>query len=402
MSKHECLKNDEARRSKGRERSLPAERGAFVIRSFVIRASLDIPSFVVRHLLRVTLALIALSPALASLADDPPLDRHEFREPHMGTQFRLVLYTPDEPSANAASRAAFDRIAQLDAMLSDYQPDSELMQLCAKAGGPPVPVSDELFFVLSRALDVAKRSDGAFDPTVGPIIRLWRHARRQHKLPEPERLTQARKLVGYENVRLNESDRTVQLLKPRMQLDLGGIAKGYAADEAMAVLKERGVTRALVAASGDIVMSDPPPAESGWTIGIAGVQKGVGSLLPPRPGVCFAQKTPDPFSLLLCNAAVSTSGDTEQFIEIDGRRYSHIVDPKTGIGLTDRLQVTVVAPTGTASDSLATAVCVLGVDRGLKLIESLEATSALIARPTDAGPQVWESARFKDLKRGNP
>jgi thiamine biosynthesis lipoprotein len=311
--------------------------------------------------------------------------RHEFREPHMGTQFRLVLYTPDEPSANAASRAAFDRIAQLDAMLSDYQPDSELMQLCAKAGGPPVPVSEELYFVLSRAIDTAKRSDGAFDPTVGPIIRLWRHARRQHKLPDPARIAEARKLVGYENVRVNAEDRTVELLKARMQLDLGGIAKGYAADEAMAVLKKHGVTRALVAASGDIVVSDPPPGESGWTIGIA----------PPEG----ATKPPRDF-LLLRNTAVSTSGDTEQFVEIDGRRYSHIVDPATGLGLTNRLQVTVVAATGTASDSLATAVCVLGVDRGLKLIESLDATSALIARPTDEGPQVWESSRFKDLPRG--
>jgi thiamine biosynthesis lipoprotein len=318
----------------------------------------------------------------------------------MGTQFRLVLYTPDEPSANAASRAAFDRIAQLDAMLSDYRPDSELMQLCAKAGGPPVPVSAELFFVLSRSQDLSKRSDGAFDVTVGPLIRLWRHARRQHKLPDSARIAEARKLVGYENVRLNAEARTVELLKPRMQLDLGGIAKGYAADEAMAVLKKQSVTRALVAASGDIVVSDPPPGESGWTIGIAPPdEKGVRNLLPVRPDGCFAQKIPDTF-FLLRNAAVSTSGDTEQFIEIEGRRYSHIVDPQTGIGLTDRLQVTVVAPTGTASDSLATAVCVLGVDRGLKLIESIEGTAALVARPSDEGRQIWESLRFADLPRG--
>ena len=342
-------------------------------------------------------------------ASDPPLSRYEFREVHMGTQFRIVLYTPDEPAANAASRAAFDRIAQLDAMLSDYQPDSELMQLCAKAGGPPVRVSDELFFVLTRSQGLSNRSGGAFDVTVGPVVRLWRRARRQHKLPDPERLAQACELVGYELVRLDDESRTVQLMKPGMQLDLGGIAKGYAADEAMAVLKNHGVTRALVAASGDIVVSSPPPDEAGWTIGIAplgGDEKGVRNLFPGRPDRGIAEKVPDTFFvgeyLLLRDAAVSTSGDTEQFVEIDGRRYSHIVDPKTGQALTERMHVTVVASKGITSDSLATAVCVLGPERGLKLVDATGGAAAVFVRNTEQGPQVLESSRYNGIPRGQP
>jgi thiamine biosynthesis lipoprotein len=305
----------------------------------------------------------------------------------MGTQFRLVLYTPDEPSANAASRAAFDRIAQLDAMLSDYKPDSELMQLCAKAGGPPVPLSDELFFVLSRSQDLAKRTDGAFDVTVGPVVRLWRRARRQHKLPEDDRLAQARELIGHANLRLDEQSRTVQLLKKGMQLDLGGIAKGYAADEAMIVLKKHGIARALVAASGDIVLSAPPPGEAGWTIGIAALEDG--------------DKPPHEF-LVLHDAAISTSGDTEQFVEIAGTRYSHIIDPRTGSALTERMHVTVVAPNGITADSLATAVSVLGPERGLKFVESEVGVAALIVKATERGQQVFASRKFAELPRGKP
>src|SRR5205807_2426091 len=157
------------------------------------------------------------------------------------------------------SQAAFARVASLDASMSDYRQESELMRLCAKAGGPPVRVSDELFFVLRRAEEVSRRSDGAFDVTVGPVVRLWRRARRTQKLPDRDQLAQALARVGYKNVRLDARARTVQLLKPGMQLDLGGIAKGYAADEALKALKKHGVTRALVAAGGDVAMSGPPP-----------------------------------------------------------------------------------------------------------------------------------------------
>src|SRR5262249_22764670 len=156
--------------------------------------------------------------------------------PHMGTRFQLTMYAPDEATASKAARAAFARIAELDGIMSDYRPASELMRLCAKAGGDPVPVSPELFAVLDKAQEVSRLSAGAFDVTVGPVVRLWRLARRTQRLPEAEQLARARALVDYRNIKLDPEKRTVQLLKAGMQLDLGGIGKGFAADEAHKVL----------------------------------------------------------------------------------------------------------------------------------------------------------------------
>jgi len=232
--------------------------------------------------------------------------------------------------------------------------------------------------VLQRAQEVSRRCDGAFDVTVGPVVRLWRRSRRTQQLPDPEQLAQARELVGYEKVRLNEKDRSVQLTQAGMQLDLGGIGKGYAADAALKVLKQHGITRALVAAAGDIAVSGPPPDTPAWKVAIH-------PLDPEQKSSRF---------LSLRHAAVSTSGDTEQFVEIGDKRYSHIVDPKTGMGLVGRMSATVLAKDGTASDSLAKVVCVLGPERGLKLIEATDGAAALFVRKTDSGVETFESKRF--------
>jgi thiamine biosynthesis lipoprotein len=294
---------------------------------------------------------------------DPDLTRYSFTEPHMGTRFQIILYAPDDNSARKAATDAFARIASLNAIMSDYDKTSELTRLCAQAGGPPVPVSGELFFVLSQAQEVSRQSDGAFDVTVGPVVKLWRKARTQHRLPDPEKLAEARALVGWQNVRLDRAKRTVHLLKPGIQLDLGGIAKGYAADEALAVLKKHGIDRALVAAGGDIAVSSPPPRTDGWKIAIA--------LLPGEK---------DPGRLILHHAAVSTSGDAEQYVEIDGKRYSHIVDPRTGIGLVGRMSASVVARRGIDADSLTKVIAVLGPEKGIKVIETHEGVSARMVR----------------------
>jgi thiamine biosynthesis lipoprotein len=299
----------------------------------------------------------------------------------MGTRFRIVLYAADEATANRAAKAAFARIAELDGIMSDYRATSELMQLCAKAGGEPVKVSDDLFTVLEKAQQVSRLSDGAFDVSVGPVVKLWRIARRTQKLPDKEALDKALALVGYRNIKLDSKNRTVQVVKPGMQLDLGGIAKGYAADCALATLRKHAVDRALVAAGGDIAVSGPPPDADGWKIGIQPVEGG-----EPRK------------YLLLKDAAVSTSGDFEQYTVIDGKRYSHIVDPKTGLGLVGRMSVTVVAKNGLNSDPLAKVPCVLGPEKGLAIIDSLDGVSALMVRKTDKGEEVIESKRFKELK----
>jgi thiamine biosynthesis lipoprotein len=314
----------------------------------------------------------------------PKLERFSYTEPHMGTRFKIILYAPDEATAQRAAKAAFARIAALDGIMSDYRETSELMQLCRKAATGPVRVREDLFDVLSRAQELSIRSDGAFDVTVGPVVRLWRQARQARRLPDPEELAQARKLVSYTNVYLDRRTHSVELLRRGMLLDLGGIAKGYAADAAVAVLKKQGIDRALVAAGGDIVASGPPPGADGWSVGIAPLED------PDRKPAR---------SLPLRDAAVSTSGDAEQFVEIDGKRYSHIVDPRTGIGLVGRSSVTVLAPNGTTSDGLATAVSVLGPERGLALIEATDGAAAYIVRKTAKGEETFFSKRFpKELK----
>jgi thiamine biosynthesis lipoprotein len=305
----------------------------------------------------------------------------------MGTLFQIIFYAPGESlgdwmAAQWAAGAAFHRIAELDGIMSDYHPTSELMRLCQKAGGEPVRVSRDLFFVLSRAQQVSKLSDGAFDVTVGPVVRLWRRARRNKRLPDPQKLAAALALVGYENVHLDAKTRTVRPAKEGMLLDLGGIAKGYAADAALEVLNKTGISSALVAAGGDIAVSQKPPGSRGWKIGIA-------PLLNPND-------RPKRY-LLLENAAVSTSGDAEQYVEIGGRRYSHIVNPKTGIGLVGRLSVTVVARKGIDSDSLTKVVSVLGPDKGLTIIDQLRGVSAYVVRLGASGKEVFQSQRFHSL-----
>ena len=321
-------------------------------------------------------------------AETTALSRFEFVESHMGSDFKTVLYSPDEPTARRASRAAFDRIAALDLTFSDYNPESELMRLCDRAGGPPVRVSEDLFDILERSKAMFKKSGGAFDVTIGPVVRLWRRARRDRKMPDPKTLARARALVSSEFMELDRASKTVRLVKPGMKLDLGAIAKGYAADEAIRVLKAQGIASALVAGAGDIVVSDPPPDREGWTIAIA--PPGIPGAEPQAP-------------LLLHDAAVSTSGDAERYVEINGRRYSHIVDPKTGLGVVDRSSVTVVAPDGATADALDTTVYLLGPERGLPLIDATDGASGLIVRLENGTCQTSESRRFRALPRvGQP
>ncbi len=309
------------------------------------------------------------------IAAEPPLTRFEFSQPHMGTRFRIVLYAPDAALAARASDEAFERIVRLDDTMSDYRSGSELMSLCHRAGGPPVAVSEDLYRVLEASQKLAARSDGAFDITAGPVIHLWRRTRRRQELPDKQELAAARRLVGYKKLRLDAKARTAQLLKSGMMLDLGGIAKGYAADEALKVLARHGFTRALVAAGGDIAVGAAPPDELGWRIGIAPLES------PDKPPTRF---------LLLHDAGVSTSGDAEQHAEIGGIRYSHIIDPRTGQALKGHSSVTVVAPNATASDGLATALSVLNPKRALALARSTPGTATLIIRATATGARTYE------------
>jgi thiamine biosynthesis lipoprotein len=297
----------------------------------------------------------------------------------MGTRVRIVLYAPTEARAVAAARAAFERIADLDAALTDYNPESELSRLGSEAYPDARGVSSDLLSILERAERYSSISEGAFDVTLGPVVALWRQARRSHALPDPEALSEARTRTGYRKIVLDRSARTVRLLEPGMKLDLGGIGKGFAADRALEVLRARGLEQALVAAGGDIAVGAPPPGAAGWRIGIG-------------------ERGTDPAGdLVLHDCGVSTSGDTEQFVEIDGVRYAHIVDPRTGLGVRGAVRATVVAPDDTAADALATALCVLEPDAGLRLIESIDGAAAYLLRQGAGAPATYCSKRMSAL-----
>jgi len=317
-----------------------------------------------RRFLAQSLSLTAGVPFLVTSCSTRPapiaLHRFEYEQPQMGVPFRLIAYAQSESHGQAAAKLVMERITQLNAILSDYETDSELSHLNRTAGtGKAVKVSPDLWNVLQAAQRMARLSQGAFDITAGPYISLWRRARRIHRLPEPEKLAEARKAVGYKNLILNPDTRSATLLVPKMKLDLGGLAKGYAADEALKIFRRCGISRALVAASGDTAVSDPPPEQTGWKVEIG--------RHPDAP----AQTKPK--VLLLHRRAVATSGDAFQSVVLDGRRYSHIVNPFTGLGLTDQSQVTVIAQSGMLADALATAISVLGPSRGLDLAHALGA-----------------------------
>jgi len=254
----------------------------------------------------------------------------------MGVEARIVLCAPSVEIAAVAADAAFLEIERLEQSFSDWRPDSEISQFAERAGTGPVPVSRDLLDVLRRAREVSEATDGAFDVTVGPLVQLWRAARRAGALPAAEEVARARELVGWRLVEIDDHAGTVALAKPGMRLDLGGIGKGYACQRALEVLARRGFESALVQMGGDLVCGAPPPGRAGWEIDSRGER------------------------LAFHDCAVATSGDTEQHVEIGGVRYSHVVDPRTGLGLTTRTLVTVTASHGATADAFATAIGVLG------------------------------------------
>lgn len=331
----------------------------------------------VRGLLGLSLSILSLiQPAGAEL------QRFESVEPHMGTLVRVTVYTPDEHAARAAFRAAFSRIEALDHILSDYRPDSELNIITRTAVGRATRVSEDLFAVVAASQELAEATGGAFDITQGPVVRLWRDARKTARMPDAAALREASARTGFRKLHLDSTRRTMRFDERGMALDVGGIGKGYAASEAVEVLGGIGVRSALVAMSGDLAFSEAPPGQDGWRIRVHSADPGVTNV---------------PRVLELTNAAVSTSGNTEQHVDIAGRRYSHIIDPSSGMGLVDDLTVTVIARHGLCADGLDTAISVLGVDRGLALIDTRPSTAALIIQRTNTGTSFLPSSRFLTL-----
>ena len=259
--------------------------------------------------------------------------------PLMGTLFKITTYTEDKTLAQQATKEAFAVADKINSVASDYIADSELLSFSKLPYEKPQPVSETLFPLLLQAQYFAEETAGNFDPTLGPLTKLWRESRRRKSLPDKSALAAALASSGYEKLLLDKGNRTLTFTVPGMRLDLGGIAKGQAADAMLTVFKNHGLTRTSITCGGDVRVGDPPPDKDHWTIAVESSGK-------PKP------------PLKLINAAVSTSGDLHQFIEIGGKRYSHIIDPRTGLGLTEPRTATIIAPTAAESDARATAGCV--------------------------------------------
>ena len=306
---------------------------------------------------------------------------YQFSEPHMGSLCTIRLVAPDEQKAGGAAKAAFARVEQINQCASDYLPESELSRFNKAPDHQAIPVSDDLFALMKKSVEVSKITDGAFDITCVYAVQNWRRAKRQKKLPTPEQTKHAVEMTDWRALVLDESKLTATKTKGGLMIDLGGIGKGYAASEALTILKKLGITRAIVAASGDMAIGDPPLGKDGWDVSLRTFEK-------PED----ADKL---IHLRLKNCGVSTSGDLHQFLELDGKRYSHIIDPKTGLGMTERVACTVIAPDSATSDAFDTPLCLLGPEQGMKMLAKLPGVSARwVTLGTDGRPQVRQSAGF--------
>ena len=299
----------------------------------------------------------------------------------MGTKWHIALYARNTQSANAAFDGAFALIAEIDADLTNYGRDSELNRLCRSAPHEhPVPVGEHLWTVMQAADRMSQLTDGAFDVTVGPLSKLWRRARKRGTLPDSDRLADAQRGVGHQFVEFHEP-RSIQLTRAAMQLDLGGIAKGYAVDQAIRAVVEQGIESVLVNGGGDLGAAAPPPDRQGWLVKLGAERPN----LPTR-------------SMWLSHAAVATSGDAFQFVEIDGQRYSHIIDPQTGKGTTHQSTVSVVASTCMQADAWASALSVLDPAKGMSLVDQTDGIEAIQISVRDAqAPQEMKSSGFPEL-----
>ncbi|MFN0085153.1 MAG: FAD:protein FMN transferase [Blastocatellia bacterium] len=274
---------------------------------------------------------------LLGLSGGGEFHRHEESRVSMGCAYTIVAYGREEKALPAIVGAAFDEIDRIDRLMSHYRPDSPLSRINLEAGRGPVAVEPELFDFIAECLRYSRESDGAFDITVGPLMKAWGFFRGEGRMPAPGQLKSARMNVGYRRVILDRENRTVRFDREGVELDLGGIAKGYAVDRAVALLRGKGVERALVNGCGSTIYGlGAPPDEDAWEL----------RLQDPADPRGFAR------TVRLKDRALSVSGSYEKFFRLNGRRYSHIMDPRTGMPVQGVLSVAVVAEDGTSGDAL--------------------------------------------------
>jgi FAD:protein FMN transferase len=301
-------------------------------------------------------------------------------QPLLGTFVVVTAYSADREAANRAITAAFDAIRRVDSLMSLHRLDSELARVNTTAGQQPVKVSDELFFVISNALEIARQTDGSFDPTIGPMTELWGFLWKEHRLPFREEIDGVLPRVNHKLVELDTARRTIRFKTNGVTLDLNGIAKGYAVDCAIEQLRVLGLTNAMVRAGGDLRVTGTPPEKEAWSVQIED---------PARTGKRRILEVRD--------AAVSTSGSYENFFFAGGRRYSHILNPRTGLPIEGIASCTVVAPTCLQSDAWATALFVLGPEVALR--DFGEKMRMLFGIWVERDGVRWEpSSSFGDLR----
>jgi len=257
----------------------------------------------------------------------------------MGSTYTVELYGTDRIAMEAAADAAFDEVRRLDDMLSNYKPDSELSQVNRRAAQAPVKVSPEFFQLLEKCLEYSRESDGAFDLTVGPLMRVWGFYKGSGHLPHRAEVQAALTKVGYRHVHLDKAAGTVSFDRAGVELDPGGIGKGYAVDRMVDVLKQKGVRIALVAGSGSSIygMGAPPTQPNGWRVEIKN---------PWDSSKTLAEVN-------LKDMSMSTSGSYEKFFRAEGKTYAHIMDPRTGFPAQGSVSVSVVAPRTIDSEAWA-------------------------------------------------
>jgi thiamine biosynthesis lipoprotein len=286
----------------------------------------------------------------------------------MGTEAGIIAVAENRGTAQKAIAGALDSLRQIEALASSHLEDSEIAKVNALAFREPVKVSEPVFEILERAVYYGKLTNGAFDITVGPLIDVWQAAADTNTVPEPNQLQKALAEVGYDKVHLDPNNNTVRFGVEGMKLDLGGIAKGYAIDLAIDAIKQAGAEGGMVDVGGDIrCFGTPADGKKHWLIGLQDPD--------------LARKEQNLLVLKLDDAAVATSGDYRRFVLIGNERHSHIIDTHTGQSAAKLSSVTVITEKAVDADALATAVSVLGPEDGLKLIESLADTEAIIISP---------------------
>jgi thiamine biosynthesis lipoprotein len=303
---------------------------------------------------------------------------------HMGTTVEITVVARDKAAGEAAIAEGFAEVERLEQVFSSYRADSELSSINARSGRGPVAASGDMVDLVGRAVAIARETGGAFNPLMGPAIKLWgipEHPR----VPSDAELERLRPLVEVGGVTVAPRDGTLTLARPGMALGLGGIAKGYTADRVAALLKARGIGAGIVAVAGDLRVFGTRPDGRPWRVGVRHPRRA------DRPMA----------ALLLTDAAVSTSGDYERFFEVDGKRYHHILDPRTLKPAAETVAVTVLARDGTTADGLATALFVMGPEAGLKLVERLQGVEALFAAPDGkvTASSGWPGPAPPDLDR---